>query len=79
MKAIILFSLVFFATHAIAQQSPKKPKQKSEKEKVQETPDANSIEPAQNAVPIAGHKSTEPVDIELKVAESAIRKEEAPE
>jgi len=80
MKAIILTALIFSAVQTFGQESQKKAKQNTESEKVQESPPTeNQVEQRQNAVPNISHKSTEPVEIELKVAEPAIKKEESPE
>jgi hypothetical protein len=79
MKAIILTALILSAFQTFGQESQKKTKQHSETEKVKETPAVSPIEQEQNAVPNISHKSTEPVEIELKIAEPAVKKEESPE
>jgi hypothetical protein len=79
MKAIILTALILSAFQSFGQESQKKTKQHSETEKAMETPAVSPIEQEQNAVPNISHKSTEPVEIELKIAKPALKKEESPE
>lgn len=79
MKTIIIISLLLIAEHAFAQENSTNVKPVQEAESTNETTQQNSSETQQNAVPIVSHKSTEPVEIELKVAEPAVRKEETPE
>lgn len=79
MKTIIVVSLLLFTGQAFGQESSTKVQQNPAAEKTEESSQAKTAESEQSAVPIIGHKSTEPVEIELKIAEPATKEEESPE
>lgn len=79
MKTIIVICLLLIASQSFAQESSPNVNPVQETEKTIEDTQPTLTEMPQNAVPIVSHKSTEPTEIELNIAEPATRKEETPE